>query len=921
MVRFRRGTPHSPHALQLMACVLLGLIFGVPLAVQAQSSTGRIMGQVRDAESGQTLTGAQLLLGNGSGGAVAGVEGRFQLGGVPAGTASLQVLLLGYAPEVIEDLQVEAGGVTRVDVLLTRSAVEVAGITVEARQAGGTAVSLLREQRSATGVVNAISAEQISRSPDGDAAAAIKRVSGVSVQDGKFVFVRGLGERYTTSSLNGSRIPSSEPERRVVPLDLFPSSLIESISTQKTFTPDQPGDFSGGSVNIRTPDFPSRQLWSLSLSTGFHPDITGQPILSGPTAGGEWLAMATEPREIPRAAEEFPGTASRGPQVNEVVNSFRNVWSVRETTGQLPISSSASVGGAMGLFDHTLGYLASFTYSLSDEVQVEQRRARVGSGETEIDRYDGESGTSSVLWGGLLNLSSLLGNHSQLHLSNSYNRSADHTARREAGLDENTRSTVQVDRLSYVERTVRSHQLRGEHQLGTRHRVDWNVNAAGVSRSEPDRSEFVTWLDPEVPVWFNDFEGAVRTFGSLEETSLETGATYALSFGENQGTPHRLRAGIFRRTIDRDALSQGFRIQAFTWAPQDPRWQLDPEEFFDGRFAGPEDDDFLLSRELSGGSYDATDELLAGFLMAEVQVTDRLQLVGGARIEDYTLEVNSENQLGQPALTENDYTDILPSLGITFSVTPNQQFRLSASRTLARPEYREVAPITYREVLGGEQLIGNMDLERTLIRNLDARWEWYPAPDEVMSLGVFGKWFDNPIEQRFLARSGTDTRTFENAESATNHGVELEAITGLRRVSPLLRPFSLFANVTVMRSRVHTGQEGDTERAMVGQAPFVLNTGVTYAAPTQDWSATLLYNVVGERIVNARASGTQVDDVVERPRNMVDLSVRFPLLGGASGKLDLKNLLDTPYEVLQGPIVREAYRSGRSASLGVSWRW
>jgi hypothetical protein len=846
-----------------------GPIPGGHLAAQEPGSatevTGRLLGQVRDAATGLPLPGAQVLLNDGPRGVVAGVEGRFQMDRVPVGAVSIQVLLIGYAPHTITDIEVGPDGVTRVEALLERRAVEVAGITVEARQAGGTAVSLLREQRSATGVVNAISAEQISRSPDGDAAGAIKRVSGVSVQDGKFVFVRGLGERYTTSSLNGSRIPSSEPERRVVPLDLFPTNLIESISTQKTFTPDQPGDFSGGSVNIRTPDFPSRQLWSLSLSTGFHPDITGQPILSGPTAGGEWLAMATEPREIPRAAEEFPGTASRGPQVNEVVNSFRNVWSVRETTGQLPISSSASVGGAMGLFDHTLGYLGSLTYSLSDEVQLEQRRARAGSGETEIDRYDGESGTSSVLWGGLVNLSALLGSHSQLHLSNTYNRSADHTARREAGLDENTRSAVQVDRLSYVERTVRSHQLRGEHQLGTRHRVDWNVNAAGVSRSEPDRSEFVTWLDPEVPVWFNDFEGAVRTFGSLEETSLETGATYAFSFGENQGTPHRLRAGIFRRTIDRNALSQGFRIQAFTWAPQDPRWQLDPEEFFDGRFAGPEDSDFLLSRELSGGSYDATDELVAGFLMAEVQVTDRLQLVGGARIEDYALEVNSENQLGQPALTQNDYTDILPSLGMTFSVTPNQQLRLSASRTLARPEYREVAPITYREVLGGEQLIGNMNLERTLIRNLDARWEWYPAPDEVISLGVFGKWFDNPIEQRFLARSGTDTRTFENAESATNHGVEFEAITGLRRVSPLLRPLSLFANVTVMRSRVHTGQEGDVERAMVGQAPFVLNTGVTYSAPTQDWSATLLYNVVGERIVNARASGTQVDDVVERP--------------------------------------------------------
>jgi hypothetical protein len=918
-----RSQTHGIRALGAMALVL-GVLLSPALGLHslaAQSSTGRIMGQVRDAETGQPLTGAQILLGGGGRGSVAGVEGRFQLGDVPVGSASVRVLLLGYAEEVVEGIEVAPGGVARVDVALRRAALEVAGITVEARQEGGTAVSLLREQRSSSGVVNAISAEQIARSPDGDAAAAVRRVSGVSVQDGKYVFVRGLGERYTTSSLNGSRIPSPEPERRVVPLDLFPTGLLQSISTQKTFTPDRPGDFSGGSVDIRTPDFPSRQVWSLSLSTGFHPDVTGQRILAGPTTGGEWRAMATAPRELPAAAANYPGTASRGPQVNEVVNSFRNAWSVREGTGRLPVSAGASVGGSSALLDHTLGYLGSFTYSLSEEAQLEHRRARVGTGETEIDRYDGESGTSSVLWGGMVNLSALLGNHSQIHLNNTYNRSADHTARREAGTDENTSSTVQVDRLTYVERSVRSNQLRGEHQVGARHRVDWTVTSAGVSRSEPDRSEFVTWLDPDVPVWFNDFEGAVRTFGSLEESSLETGASYGFSFGANQGSPHRIRAGVSRRTTERDARSQGFRIQAFRWAPNDPRWQLSPEEFFDGRFAGPGDDDFLLSRELSGGSYDASDELLATFLMGEVQVTERLRLVGGARVEGYRLEVNSENQLGQAANTVNEYTDVLPSLAATVSLTANQQLRFSGSRTLARPEYREVAPITYREVLGGEQVIGNLELERTLIRNLDARWEWYPAPDEVLSVGVFGKWFDNPIEQRFLARSGTDTRTYENAESATNRGIELEAITGLRRVSPALEPLSLFTNVTVMRSRVSTGQEGDVERPMVGQAPYVLNTGLTYTAPSQEWSATVLHNVVGRRIMNARASGTLVEDVVERPRHMVDLSLRFPLVGGASGKLDLKNLLDSRYEVVQGPIVREAYRSGRSLSAGVSWRW
>jgi TonB-dependent receptor len=885
------------------------------------SAEGRLFGQVLDAATGQSLPGAQIVLEDGPRGVVAGVDGRFQLDRIPVGPVSLRIQLIGYAPRTVTGIEVSASGITRIDLLMERQAVAVAGITVSADVERGSAVSLLSEQRTSESVVNAISAEQIARSPDGDAAAAVKRVSGVTVQDGKYVFVRGLGERYTTSSLNGTRIPSPEPERKIVPLDLFPSGLLQAITTSKTFTPDQSGDFSGGNVDIRTPSFPTRTTWSLSASTGWDSEATGRTLFRAPTVGGEWAASATGPRSIPEAAATFSGASSRGEEVNRVVNSFRPAWSVQEASGRLPLSLGGSVGGSMGLFGQTLGYLGSLTYGTDESARVEETRARIGTGDVPIDVYEGSSGTSSVLWGGLANISMLVGTHSQLHLNNTYNRSADNTARQETGTDENTQARVQVDRLTYVERTVRSNQLKGEHQLGMRNAVEWSLSNSAVRRSEPDRSEFVTWLDPEVPVWFNDFEGAVRTFGELDETSSEATARYEFSFGSNRGNPNRIRVGGAWRTTERDTRSQGFRIQSFDWAPNDPRWQAPPEEFFDGRHAGNGDAIFLLSRELSGGSYDAADELVAGFAMAEFNVLERLRLIGGARVEQYTLTVNAENQLGQASVVERDYTDVLPSLTAIVGLGGDHQLRLAASRTLARPEYRELAPITYREVLGGEQVIGNSELERTLIQNYDARWEWYPAPGEVLSLGVFAKRFDQPVEERYLARSGTDTRTFQNSESATNEGVEVEAGLGLGRFSRALEPLSVFTNWTVMRSRVRTGVEEDVERPMVGQAPYVFNAGATWSAPLTAWSGTLLYNVVGERIVNARASGATVSDVVERPRHVVDFSIRMPLPGNASGKVDFRNLLDAPVEVRQGTIVRSSYRTGRSVSAGLSWRW
>lgn len=885
----------------------------------AAPAEGRILGQVLEMETLRPLPGAQIQVVGTSMGSLAGLEGRYQIRLVPAGSVDIHVTMLGFGPKTVTGVEVPAGEGVRLDILLEMAALEIEGLTVTAAQERGSQVMALAEQRSAVGVQSAITAEQMSRSPDGDAAEAIKRVSGVSVQDGKFVFVRGLGERYTTASLNGNRIPSPEPERKVVPLDLFPSNLIQTITASKTFTPADPGDFSGASVNIRTREFPTRRQFSLSASTGYHPGVVGQSILRAPASSREWLGFATSPRALPDAARDMPPDARRGPQVNQVVNSFRNVWSVQREDGRLPLSAAASLGGSdrLPLLRHEVGYLFSATYSLSDEVALDQRRARAGAQGSVYDAYEGETGTQSVLWGGIANFSTMLGRHTRISLDNTYNRSADNQARRETGVDENTRSHVMVDRLTYVERSVRSSHLRAEHQLHPSHRLDWSIASSAVSRSEPDRSEFVTWLDPDVPVWFNDFEGAVRSFGDLEESSIEGSADYQFSFRLGDRS-HLFRAGGRYRETIRDASSQGFRIQAFFWAPDDPRWQLSPEKFFDGRFATDDDANFLLSRELSGGSYDAQDELTAGYGMVDLGLTSWLRLVGGARVEQYRLTVNSKNSVGQTSQAEREYTDVLPALALNFDLATSHKLRLSATRTLARAEYRELAPITYREVLGGEQVIGNGELERTLIDNYDIRWEWYLGLAEVVSVGLFAKRFQNPIEQRFLARSGTDTRTFENAESAENYGVEVEVMKNLAFVAAALEPVSLFANVTVMESVVNTGNPEDLARRMVGQAPWVVNTGLTYASSSRRTSATAFYNVVGPRIVNARASGTKVDDVVEAPRHLVDLSFRFPFRGGMWGKVDLKNLLDSPYEIVQGDITRNYHRTGRSISFGVS---
>ncbi len=898
------------------ALLVLALLTVWAPQLQARDA-GRLVGRILDSETGRGLAGARITVQGAGVGTLAGVDGRYMIAGAPAGRQTVTVTHLGYATRAVTDVEIRGGAAVNLDVVLTPAAIALEGITVSAKRDGGSVRRALDAQRSAVGVTSAVTSEQIARSPDGDAAAAIQRVSGVTVQEGRFVFVRGLGERYTTTSLNGARVPSPEPERKMVPLDLFPAGLLQSITTSKTFTPDLSGDFSGAQVDIRTREVPAQRQVAFSLSTGYAEGVTGQLLPMAPRAGGEWLASAAGPRLLPATA---PGMLQPrpGPETNQLVSSFRNAWSVVEESARPNTSLGISVGGTDDMLGRRLGYLASGTYSSGVEANLDQRRARAGMQGSEYDRFDGQTGRYSVLWGGLVNLSTMFGNHTRVALNNGYNRSAENEGRREIGFYENHGTNVRVERLRYVERAVRSSQLAAEHQLGDRHRLDWSLTSSGVSRQEPDRSEFVTWLDPVTPTWYNE-EGSNRNFAGLTESNREGSANYRLELGP-VARRHAIRFGALIRSTERDADNTGYAIRSPVWTPTDPRWQMRPEEFFDGRFAIGSDANFEIAPYNAGGDYSASDRLAAGYLMTELALTPRLRAIGGARVEHSRVTVRYQSVLGESGTATPTYTDVLPSLALNYDLTDAQKLRLSASQTLARPEYREIAPVPFRSGLGEDQRQGNPELRRTLIQNFDARWEWYPSAGELVSVGVFAKRFTDPIEERYLARSGTNTLWFENAQRARNFGVETEVMRGLGALSPTLEPFSIFANGTWMHSRVQTGIEGDPERAMVGQAPYVVNSGLTWTPGQGATSATVLYNVVGERIVNARPSGVLVDDVVQLSRPMLDLSLRFPVLGGASGKLDLKNLLDSPHELRQGEITREFHRTGRSVSIGVNWR-
>jgi TonB-dependent receptor len=906
-----------------------------PFLVRAQTpTTGRIVGRIIDAGSGAGLSDAGVQVVGTTIGTMSGVDGRFAIPNAPSGTVTLLVRRIGFAPKTVTGLFLEVGKTLEQNVSLAAASVQLSAQVVTAESERGSVSQALDDQKNSVNVVSSITAEQIAKSPDGDAAQAVGRVSGVSVQDGKYVFVRGLGDRYTQTSLNGARIPSPEPERKVVPLDLFPTGLLQTITTVKTFTPDQSGDFSGAQVNIETKEFPARRTWAMSTSVGGSDAVVGRTFAMPSRVGGDLFALGAGTRALPNFIQQFGNFASTAPaqaDYNRMVSEFRNSWSPRGQEGGLNGSTSMSVGGNDPVFGQRIGYLVSGTYSYSQEAKLDQVRALAlaqdGSTPSEIDRYEGESGKSSVLWGGMANVSTLLGGRTRLAFNNTYNRTMDSEGRREQGFSENLGIPFIITRQQYVERSVRSSQLKLQSDLTARQKVELAMSASGVTREEPDRSEFVQAIfndpntgAPMAPQWFSSSnEGAVRSFANLTENAYEARGHYRVEFGEI-GRTLALKVGGLGRYGVRDATSTAYSVSA-SGLTQAER-ELPAEQIFNGRYTGSTDAVWRVTPIGVGGTYDSKDYQFAGFGMIEKDFGPRWQLISGARVEYSDVLVRAEPTVGATTRTNPVFTDVLPALAVTFRPTASMNLRVSASQTVSRPEYRELAPIQYREVIGFDNVIGNPDLQRALIQNYDVRWEWYPGAGEVLSIGAFAKRFTNPIERIYRGTSGTRIISFVNAEGADNIGIELEARKNLDFISPRLANLSLSTNATIMRSEIRidptAGSVTSAQRSMVGQAPYMFNTGLTWTSNTGATSATLLYNVVGARITEA--GEIPLPDVQERERHLVDFAMRLPVGERFSVRLDAKNLLDAPYRLEQGPITRESYRVGRLYSMGLSWR-
>ena len=916
---------------------------GVGFDSTVEPETGRLLGKVIQSVNAEPVPQAHVSV-EGGPSALTDLNGRFLFRSIPAGVVNVTVQALGYGEKIVTGVEVVAGELTNLDIAVEEQAIEVEGIRVSAEREQGSTAFLLNERRAVDAMVEAVGSQEISRRPDSDAADVAQRMTGVTVSDGKYVFIRGLGERYSQTTLNGSSLPSPEPEREVVPLDLFPSGFLESLQTQKSYTPNLPADFSGGAVQIQTKDFPSHFAGRLSVSTSANTNSQFKDEFLHYRGGGglDWLGIDNGARSQPEAVEAAMGGVRSGRRlptdpaqlvvIGEALKGMEQQFAPIRGTTPMNRGIDFSIGGRSDVGAHSeIGYFLAGTYSdqytiRDGEVERKWRAAAFREETADLSTpnvdYTFARGTRNVSWGTIGNVAFKPSPGHQIALKTTFNLTTDDEARTYTGVNsEDIGGEVYSERSRFVERRMGWAQLSGEHLFFLDSRVDWRLTGARANRNEPLLRETIYLRDGvDQEYLLLDYTESARYFASElvdDDASAELDWSVPISFLGRTGAVKL--GGAFRdRQRDFGARRLNWNFLGSTISDLDSA--LASSQIVD---RAPTTGEFAIDEVVEPGDvYGVTDRRMAGYAMVELPVGDRLQAVVGARVESYDLQLDSRGE----TLQELEQTDIAPSLNLAYSLGADIKLRGAISRTLDRPEFRELAPFQFTEATSLRQMVGNPNLKPAEITSADLRLDWFWGPREILSIGGFYKEMTAPIERVFIA-AASSAYSFQNAESATVVGVETDLQLGLGRVSQRLQNVAFQANYSWIHSEVKVRSGGifqptNLERPLEGQAPYVVNVGLNYA--DQDGlEAGVFFNRFGQRL--AAAGGSGLPDIYEQPRNSFDGSLGFPIRAGLRARVKGTNLLDVEYQYLQeaNGITRtqRSYSVGRTFSVGLSWEF
>lgn len=922
---------------------LLALFFFSSLSFTISfAQTGKIRGQVIDDATGEALIGAAVAVQGTTTGGISDFDGNFSINNLSAGTYILEASFVSYQTKVIQDVQVNDGEVTILNIRLGESSELLQEVVVRAEIIQDSENALLTLQKKSPILFDAISSEQFTRNGDGDVGAAIKRVVGVTVEEGKYVYVRGLGDRYSKTVLNSAEIPGLDPNKNSVQLDIFPTNLIDNLIVYKTFAPELPGDFSGGYVDVRTKDFPEEFVMKASVTGGFNTQSSfNDELLTFEGGENEFIGLGSTGREIPGALigldnSNFP---QFGPELNMLSDAFAGrQFGNRTKSSNFNQGFSFSIGDQRQLFGKPLGLIASLTYSHqfehTDNLQISRYEQPTSDGDelqATRDFTTGVKSEESVLIGGLVSASLKLNNSNKVKLNVMHNQSGSNNALYLAGFwnGSGRRPNLETRALSYIERSFTNGQLSGEHVFTglNNAKIEWISSYTLSKQDEPDVTFFTNEfaIDDETgnPDDYRislSYRRPSKYFRELEETNLDNKLNINIPIKLWNDLDAKIKFGGSYTTKHRDFTEDRYE---FSFGVS---YEGNAEEYFTVENLGNGVNIQYATQPQN--NYEADVNQYAGYFGLEASLTNKLKFNGGLRYEDTNYDISTSEFDFEPAIGDA----FLPSANFSYELVENMNLRASYNRTLARPSIREIAPLATFEFDGAGIQNGNPDLKQTNIDNIDFRWEYYPRAGEYLSVSPFYKRLENPIENTIIVSSDLQYQ-WQNRDEATIYGIELEVRKGLGFIHRSLSNFRASLNVTLVKSEVELGESEigqarsidpnfPSTRELFGQSPYVINGGLQYNNDDKGIEANLNYNVFGERLFLVSVSGF-ASLIYEKPRPDLGFNIKKTLNERWQTTFKASNLLNPDNRIeaqFKGQDVNwQSFQRGRNFSISVAY--
>lgn len=885
------------------------MVFFVFLVNTIFAQTVKLTGRITD-ESNRPIPGASIKIISNNKGTNTDADGRFTLVLTVGTKYEILITAVGFGTKSISDVEVKPNDVNELNITLAITANNLDNVTVKTSARKESTNSLIQFQKNTNAVAQVISAEAIRRSPDKNTGEALRRVTGLSVQEGKYLVVRGLSDRYNQAMLNGVLLSSTEPDRKTFSFDIFPAAIVENIIVNKTFIPEYSAEWAGGLVQVNTRDIPAKSFLSVQVGTSLNTNTIGRDFYTYPGGKLDWLGIDDGTRALP---DNFPTKNVFGALDNAAKIELGKQIAVQSWAPEKRTSALAALGQqfqfnsgfATKLFNRDFGGVVTLTYNRSvRNLEYENRFFNINESKAEptFDYYNNKYSTD-ILWGALANFSLRLNANNKISFRNIINtNTSDYTTLRN-GKDFESNSqygeNVKAYEYGFKNNTFFNTQLNGEHNLPSLNsKINWFGSFSILDQYIPQQRRIQYNQEannPDAPYLallsntLSQKTGSIY-YGNLNDYIYNVGGDITHNFNLFS-KKQTVKAGYNFQVKDRLFDARPFSI---TLPSDNPALRaMDPSVIFSDANFGTADNQFHFD-EIAGiyFRYMANSILNAGYLQFDNSFNNWLRVVWGGRYENFDQLVGS-TKTSDPRYNHTRVGDFLPAVNATFKLNNTSNLRVAGSQTVVRPEFRELTGTAFYDFEIGATIIGNPNLVRTKITNLDVRYEIYPRAGELFTFGVFYKFFNNPIELAFNQSGAGSSSVFNyidnNKISANTYGAEVEFRKKLDFIASLKR-FTIQGNFSYIYNRVSFDQQS-LDRPMQGQSPYVLNAGVQYDISEIGLNTTLLFNQVGRRILYV--GNEQLPPVWEAPRPLLDLQIAKKILKAKGEiKLNISDLLN-----------------------------